>query len=122
MTTVNQKTAAEEGERAWKNCTTGCVVAVVLIILTAYLCSLEAPRDEARRTKPASGVTLAQYQRVRYGMTLAEVERILGKGRLLDERLSSGVIYGWDGAEPGDCALIGFESGRVTVKTQTGLR
>ncbi len=78
-------------------------------------------RATGRRRRP--GITLAQYNRVHTGTTLAQVERILGNGVLLDKAtLSAAAIYGWDGDEPGHCAMVGFENGRVVGKSQAGLR
>ena len=109
----------EVAERQGRTCCWGCGLPVALLVIAILVAPLCAPEDSPRR----SGITLAQYNRVTAGMTLAQVERILGKGALLDDaRMSPGVIYGWDGEEPGADAIIGFEGGRVVARHQRGLR
>ena len=72
-------------------------------------------------------VTLAEFDRIEVGMTLAEVERIIGGPGAL---MSSGgegeyltELYSWDGrGSLGANANVSLSGGKVIVKAQLGLR
>jgi hypothetical protein len=71
---------------------------------------------DVKKNQPKKGVTRANYERVQEGMTLAEVEDILGKGK---EMASSGNMrmMTWQGGVVNFRAVsITFEDGRVTAK------
>lgn len=76
-----------------------------------------------RRAPP---VTLAQFERLAEGMTYGEVVRILGsEGRYAGFTDAGGYVshgYTWRGHSLGALLSVSFHQGRLTGKTQTGLR
>jgi hypothetical protein len=70
-------------------------------------------------------VTLAEYDRIEEGMTLQDVEAVVGgKGALSSSAKSDEYVietYSWAGAPIGSTATVTFTGGRVTNKAQYGL-
>lgn len=70
-------------------------------------------------------VTLAQYEQVAQGMTLEEVEAVLGKGeessRVALEGIGETVNYTWYGEPFGSNMVLTFQDGKLTSKVQFGL-
>jgi hypothetical protein len=69
---------------------------------------------------PSHGITLAKFDQVRPGMTLAEVEAILGKGQTQGASLGGG-LYTWKN-EDGSSMNVSIMDGRVIGKAQWGLK
>ena len=72
-------------------------------------------------------VTLAEFDAVQVGMTLAEVERIIGgEGSMMSaagEGATRSEMWSWDGRGTlGANVIISFSDGKVIAKTQVGLR
>jgi hypothetical protein len=82
------------------------------------LCPAERPSG------PQPGVTARNFARVRMGMTLEEVEAVLGPGGQEMSRASVGgqtsVIMAWKGRGVSNCT-VSFSNGRVVAKAQLGL-
>jgi len=98
-------------------CCCGAVAAVV-----AFYSSITAINiDDALSAPRLPGVTLANYGRVREGMTYEEVAAIFGgPGALAAEVELAGVkaeIYQWNAAGGGR-ALISFVKGKVSQKRE----
>lgn len=73
-----------------------------------------------------SKVSKDNYDKIKTGMTLAEVENILGKGELqaggaggLGDLLGSAKVYKWTDGEKS--IMVTFANDKVTVKAQTGI-
>lgn len=101
----------------------GMIVAVVLV---------EQFGDEIDDATSVAGrdngveITLSEFDRIEVGMSLAEVERIVGgEGALMSSAgsgESSAAIYSWDGSGSfGANAHVTFQGGQVTGKAQIGL-
>lgn len=84
---------------------------------------VETPTPETPR--PSGGVTLANFERVKTGMTYAQVSEIFGApGDLSMETDIVGTkmeIYSWRAATGFGNATISFRDGRVASKAQFGL-
>jgi hypothetical protein len=69
-------------------------------------------------------ITLEKFNRVQKGMTLEQVEKVLGKsGKVIAENSSSdsiGKVYSWKNPQ-GSNAIIEFKDGLVIAKAQAGL-
>lgn len=72
----------------------------------------------------ANVITLEKFNRVEKGMTLAQVEKILGtSGSVIAENVSNnsiGKVYSWKNPQ-GSNAIIEFKDGQVVAKAQAGL-
>ncbi len=97
--------------------------------------NLNPERPETRPIPPSAGVTsqtpvddnvitLEKFNLVEKGMTLAQVEKILGmSGSVIAESVSNttvGKVYSWKNPQ-GSNAIIEFKDGRVVAKAQAGL-
>ena len=69
-------------------------------------------------------VTLEKFNRIQKGMTIEQVEKILGSsGKVIAENNSSdsiGKVYSWKNTQ-GSNAIIEFKDGQVVAKAQAGL-
>lgn len=69
-------------------------------------------------------ITLAQYNRITIGMTVSEVEKIIGiQGRLLYDNRTGEItaqLYSWKNPE-GSNAIVEFRDDKVESKNQAGL-
>ncbi len=69
-------------------------------------------------------VTIEKFNRIQKGMTIEQVEKILGaSGKVIAENNSSdsiGKVYSWKNPQ-GSNALIEFKDGQVVAKAQAGL-
>ena len=69
-------------------------------------------------------VTLEKFNRIQKGMTIEQVEKVLGSsGKLIAENNSSdsiGKVYSWKNLQ-GSNAIIEFKDGQVVAKAQAGL-
>jgi hypothetical protein len=85
---------------------------------------IETPTPET--PEPSGGVTLANFNRVKTGMTYAEVSEIFGgPGDLSMETEIVGTkmeIYSWRAAVGFGNVTISFTDGRVASKAQLGLK
>lgn len=103
------------------------VVAVALVVFVGPKLSEEV----GDRVTPAgrhNGVemTLAEFEQIDNGMTLPQVEDIVGGEGALASTAGSGEfraeVYTWDGSGSlGANALVTFQGGRVASKAQHGL-
>ena len=71
-----------------------------------------------------TSVTLEKFNRIQKGMTIEQVEKILGaSGKVIAENNSSdiiGKVYSWKNPQ-GSNAIIEFKDGQVVAKAQAGL-
>lgn len=81
----------------------------------------------ATTTQPpaeANVITLEKFNRIEKGMTLAQVEKILGtSGKVIAENVANnsvGKVYSWKNPQ-GSNAIIEFKDGQVVAKAQAGL-
>jgi hypothetical protein len=69
-------------------------------------------------------VNLEKFNRIQKGMTIEQVEKILGKsGQVIAENNSNnsiGKVYSWKNPQ-GSNAIIEFKDGQVVAKAQAGL-
>jgi outer membrane protein assembly factor BamE (lipoprotein component of BamABCDE complex) len=78
-------------------------------------------------TKPAATIaTLAKYNKVEKGMTLAQVVKIMGPpSKKLGESSSGSIhvaMYGWYGEDTFAVAVVSLTNGKVNAKNQQGLK
>jgi hypothetical protein len=66
-------------------------------------------------------ITLAKFNQIRPGMTLAEVEAILGTARGEQGVTHTGGLYTWKNKD-GSSVNVGIMDGRVTATAQWGLK
>ena len=82
------------------------------------------PKPTATRSEPESGVTLANFQRLKNGMTYSEVVRVIGaEGELLSESEFAGTtteMYQWKAGMMANMNAI-FQNGKMVSKAQFGL-
>ena len=73
----------------------------------------------------AAGVTMAQFEQIKKGMTYDEVVAILGEPKeTMSEAEASGVtlkVYGWTGDKTASAVTVGLMDGKVNSMTQMGL-
>lgn len=101
----------------------GIAIAVVLAVLGSG--TLDDSITPAGRDNGVD-MTLEEFDRIENGMTLAQVEDIVGGEGALASTAGSGEfraeVYTWDGSGSlGANALVMFQGGRVTSKAQHGL-
>jgi uncharacterized protein YodC (DUF2158 family) len=69
---------------------------------------------------------MAKFNKVKEGMTLAEVVKIMGGPGTTISEGSSGTLtvamYGWYGADPANVMVVSFHNGAVESKRQEGLK
>jgi hypothetical protein len=69
-------------------------------------------------------VTLEKFNQIQQGMTVGQVEKILGEsGKIIAKNISSngvGEVYSWKNPQ-GSNAIIEFRDGKVVAKAQAGL-
>lgn len=85
---------------------------------------IAAPPAEAPPA-PASKVTLANYNRLKTGMSYAEVSAILGEGTEMSRSEIADyvtVMYSWDGDGFGANMNAMFQNGKLVQKAQFGLK
>lgn len=63
------------------------------------------------------GVTKANYDRIKRGMTKAEVEEVFGETSDLGMRLNSAITYEWRHTD-GSCAEVTFSLGGLAARKQ----
>jgi len=85
-----------------------------------------AVEPEAATDGPKPGLTTANFERIRDGMTVDQVSDILGApGEKVSETSAGGstmAIYQWKGGMLSGRAVIGtFDAGKLMSKTQVGL-
>ncbi len=100
-----------------------CVVSIVAVGALGNVFNVDGI-IEASRGPGSADVTLANYERVRAGMTYDEVAAIFGgpgvrtaQLELAGERLE---FYTWKDTAAGQATVV-FKNGRVTEKNQHGL-
>jgi hypothetical protein len=73
----------------------------------------------------AAGVTMAQFEQIKKGMTYDQVVAILGEPtETMSEAEASGVtfkVYGWTGDKTASAVTVGLMDGEVNSMNQTGL-
>jgi hypothetical protein len=73
----------------------------------------------------SSGVTLANYNKIQMGMTLAEAQNIFGSdGKVSsqsDSQYGSYALYEWEGNADYSFVMISFTDGKATDISQSGL-
>jgi len=89
--------------------------------------SQAAPQNRAQpAAAPQTGVTLANFSRLRDGMTYSQVVEILGReGTLVSAVTVLGMTtrtYGWEGNAFLSRATVTFTNGRLSMQMQSGLR
>jgi hypothetical protein len=91
---------------------------VIIIIMVVYSVWIYPAYND--------GVTLEQYNKIKIGMTYDEVVRITGKDGKLFVSDSTGLgesqTYTWSSGYVLSGATIDFFNGKVTFKTQSGLK
>ncbi|WP_353856764.1 hypothetical protein [Bacillus sp. Bos-x628] len=86
----------------------------------------EPKKEEPKKEVKKSTISMAEFDSIENGMTMAEVNKIIGgKGSLLSSAGSGTYetkIYQWDGdAGWGANANVTFQNGKVMAKAQFGL-
>jgi endonuclease YncB( thermonuclease family) len=79
----------------------------------------------ASAPRPATGVTLAAFNRVTLGMSFADVYAILGTGKEIsrfESSLFTATSFQWDHPDGIGTIFIGFQDGKVSTKNQFGLK
>lgn len=70
-------------------------------------------------------VTMAEYNQVRSGMSLGQVERIIGglgeEQSSIDAGDYSLKVYKWSGSFPGSSMIAQFDDDKLTMKVQAAL-
>ena len=113
-------------------CGVGIIIALVVIgALTPETpeererLAAAARRDEALASQPASGVTMANFQRLETGMSYPEVVTILGQsGEEMSRSELAGyttVMYSWKKGAFGSNMNAMFQNGKLISKAQFGL-
>ena len=91
----------------------------------------QAPSEPSAGSAPASQdgkavATLAKFNKIKSGMKLAEVVKIMGgPGTKIGEGSSGNLtvaMYGWYGADPTNVMVVSFHNGAVDSKRQEGLQ
>ena len=75
--------------------------------------------------RPAPSVSLASFNRITLGMSLADVNAILGAGKETSRFESSSftvTTFEWSASEGLASIIIGFQNGKVSTKHQFGLQ
>lgn len=96
------------------------------LVIGAYSVSDDVQRQLESATNPTGvQITLDEYNQIKEGMTLAEVEAIVGgPGQLISTEVVEGAevrTYNWRGPGLIDNAVVIFTGDVVTTKTQIGL-
>lgn len=94
-----------------------------LLVIGAVNQPTPQPQKTVVRKTVASRVTLANYHRIRTGMSREKVFAILGAGQQVSHVSSGGTTvesYLWDAHNDGACTIV-FENGAVLSKVQFGL-
>jgi hypothetical protein len=76
-------------------------------------------------SRPASGLTLANFNRITLGMSFADVNAILGSGKEISRFESSSftaTAFQWEEPDGIGNAMISFQDGKVSSKHQFGLK
>ncbi len=80
--------------------------------------------DGANGRESTPQITLAEFERIEPGMTLAQVNEIVGvPGKLIADGQAGGVrgqVYSWKNPQ-GSNAIVEFKDGKVAAKAQAGL-
>lgn len=83
-------------------------------------------RAIASAVEKSDGVTMDQFNQIKEGMTLSEVQDIFGSEGTKTSSAASGdnsiEIYIWTGDDPGSSASISFTNGKVSATAQAGLK
>lgn len=102
--------------------------AIVGVLVLADMSQRQTPQERQGATakRPASSkVNYANFARLRDGMTREQVIKILGPGytAILSVSVegSESEVLQWEQAKD-RVAVVGFENGRVTTRSQAGLR
>ena len=87
----------------------------------------EAPAGSAPTSQEGQAVaTMAKFNKVKKGMHLAEVVKLMGgPGTKIGEGSSGNLtvsMYGWYGADPTNVMVVSFHNGAVDSKRQQGLQ
>jgi hypothetical protein len=84
-----------------------------------------AAAPAASAPRPATGITLAAFNRVTLGMSFADVYAILGTGKEISRFESSSFTatsFQWDHPDEIGTVMISFQDGKVSSKHQYGLK
>jgi hypothetical protein len=79
----------------------------------------------ASAPRPATGVTLAAFNRVTLGMSFDDVYAILGTGKeqsRFESSMFTATSFQWDHPDGIGTIMIGFQDGKVSTKHQFGLK
>lgn len=93
----------------------------------AFMLNPSSPTEVLHTIDQVSGgnVTMAKYDQIREGMTLSEVEQVMGQGGEELSRVNvagyDNVIYAWSNPS-GANMNVTFQNGKVYAKAQFGLR
>jgi len=105
------------------------VIISVTVLIVSILCIAQLKHDKSKtspKTQESSGsVTLANFQKIKIGMSKAEVFKLLGKGQ---ETSTAGegkyvlTTYSWKAGFMGANCVVMFQNGKVNSKGQLGLK
>lgn len=130
-----QPAPKKQGSGIAKGCLISAVIVVVLgvILIVALAFAVSDSADKAQKrlqTTTPSGeqvvISLDEFNRIETGMTLVQVEEIIGGPGKVASSSEAGtggplVNYQWGGEELGANAVIGVRGDTVVAKTQIGL-
>lgn len=86
------------------------------LLLTAAVCLLAGPFALRLAMTPEPGVTRENFRRLAKGMTLAEIEEIMGERSDAGGELLPGKSYSWTG-KTGDVVVVMSPEGRAESGT-----
>lgn len=85
----------------------------------------DATTKKEAPAEPATGVTMANFNRLKTGMRYAEAVKILGsEGEVMSENEIAGhhtIMYKWDSSGLGNMNAM-FQNGKLVQKAQFGLK
>jgi len=91
---------------------------------TATPSTSEPTKQDGNSQPEEQTITLEKFNRIQKGMTIQQVEKILGaSGRVIAENTSTsgvGQVYSWKNPQ-GSNAIVEFKDGQVVAKAQAGL-
>jgi len=100
----------------------GAVAVVGMVVLVALVGDEVEDRTRTAGRDNGVEITLEEFDRIENGMTLKEVERLIGgPGALASSSGELHETYTWDGDRLAGFAVISFDDGRVNAKQQVGL-
>ncbi|HIK42144.1 hypothetical protein [Thermoleptolyngbya sp. M55_K2018_002] len=97
---------------------------ILAIALPIAACEVDFPAAQPSPSVSPAAVTKAEFDQVQPGMTLAEVEAILGKGEEISRSAIAGtetVMYQWTNADFSNANAM-FQDGKLISKSQAQLK